>query len=98
MAHLLGNNFNLSKSILMSNYKKLIQNNDTFLMMDAVFKEQTNNGIIEKVENLNDFIAEHPEHSFLPRMGIFKMDRSTSKCRVVYLSNLCEASGKDKLS
>ena len=33
---------------------------------------------------------DHPESSFLPHMGIFKMKNQTTKVRIVYLSNLCE--------
>ncbi|XP_068207392.1 uncharacterized protein [Palaemon carinicauda] len=58
--------------------------------MDKVFKEQESMGIIERINNLPEFIREHPNHSFLPHMGIFKMDRETTKCRIVYLSNLCQ--------
>ena len=35
-------------------------------------------------------MTEHPSHSFLPFMPVMKPDRETTKCRVVFLSNLCE--------
>ena len=58
--------------------------------MDQTFREQERNGIIEKIDNLQVFLDEHPDHSFLPHMPVFKPDRQTTKCRIVYLSNLCE--------
>ena len=36
----------------------------------------------------------HPEHSFMPFMGVFKPERDTTKCRVVFLSNLYEKNSK----
>ena len=89
--HLLGRNFNLSKQILSSNLKKL-QKTDRLEMYDKVFKEQENLGIVERIENVEDYIKDNPDCSFLPHMGVFKMSRSTTKCRIVYLSNLCEKS------
>ncbi|XP_068211750.1 uncharacterized protein [Palaemon carinicauda] len=55
-----------------------------------VFKEQADAGIIERIENLDQFNKEHPESSFMPFMGIFKPDRETTKCRVVFLSDLSD--------
>ena len=43
------------------------------------------------MDNLDQFRTEYPNHSFLPHMGVFKLDRETTKCRIVFLSNLCEA-------
>ncbi|XP_068214773.1 uncharacterized protein [Palaemon carinicauda] len=33
---------------------------------------------------------EHPNYSFIPHMAVFKPQRETTKCRIVYLSNLSE--------
>ncbi len=90
VSHLLGKNYFLSKQILKSNLKKLSKNKEKLLMTDDVFKEQEEQGVIEKIGNLDQFILEHPEHSFLPHMSVLKTDRNTTKCRVVFLSNLCE--------
>ena len=59
-------------------------------MIDQSFKEQRELGIIEKIDDLDKFLEEHPRHSFLAHMAVFKPERDTTKCRVVYLSNLCE--------
>ena len=96
--HLLPQNFNLSFKILESNFKKLQQSPEKLKLYDDVFKEQEKLGIIEKVENVRDFIKIHPEASFMPHMGVFKMQRETTKCRVVFLSNLCETSKINPIS
>ena len=89
--HLLGHNFQLSKQILLSNLRKF-KDNDNLLMIDKAFKEQVTIGAIEKIPNLDKFLLEHPEAAFLAHMPIFKLDRDTTKCRNVYLSNV---TGKD---
>ena len=38
-------------------------------------------------------MRENSEASFLARMPVFKVDNQTTKCRVVFLSNLCERTG-----
>ncbi|XP_066941414.1 uncharacterized protein [Macrobrachium rosenbergii] len=58
--------------------------------MDDNVKTQESQGIIEKIPNLDQFFQEHPEHSFMAHMGVFKLSRETTKCRMVFLSNLCE--------
>ncbi|XP_068250638.1 uncharacterized protein [Palaemon carinicauda] len=49
------------------------------------------NYVLEKTtRNSEGRLKEHPESSFMPFMGIFKPDRETTKCRVVFLSNLSD--------
>ena len=89
--HLLGRNKNLATQILNSNFKKLSKKHmDRLKLIDQTFKEQAELGIIERINNLDQFLEENPRHSFLAHMGVFKPERETTKCRVVYLSNLCE--------
>ena len=88
VSHYLGKNFNLSKAILKSLTKKL--DHAKLKQIDEVFRNQENLGIIEKVPNVESFMQDHPESSFLPYMGIFRPDRDTTKVRIVFLSNLCE--------
>ncbi|XP_068228287.1 uncharacterized protein [Palaemon carinicauda] len=90
VSHMLGRNFHLAKVILESNLKKLKRNPSHLQLMNEALKEQERVGIIERIPNLDQFVHEHPEHSFLPHMGVFKLNRETTKCRVVFLSNLCE--------
>ena len=90
VSHLLGKNENLSKLIVKSNFRKYYKDGKSILMIDEVFKEQERLGIIKKMENLPKFLEEHPNYSFIPHMPIFRMDKETSKCRNVFLSNLSE--------
>ena len=86
----MGNNFYLSKQILNHTLKR-IQNNPVKLeMINDVFLEQENMGVIERIDNVEEYRTNHAEHSFMPHMPIFRMDKATTKCRNVFLSNLCE--------
>lgn len=87
--HLLGDNYNLSKKILFSNLTKLKKDN-LLTLYNKVFQEQEELGIIERINDIDGFIASHPEVSFLPHMGVVKMSRETTKVRAVFLANLCE--------
>ena len=98
VAHLLAKNRNLSEQILKSSFKKLSKNKEQLLMIDKVFREQEELGIIEKIDNLSHYLEENPHCSFLPHMPVFRMDRSTSKCRVVYLSSLKENDHTKKMT
>lgn len=88
--HLLGENYNLSHSILFSGLKKFKNDNEKLLMIDDVFKQQLRDGVIEKVGNIN--CIRNQNVSFLPHMPVFKPGSLTTKVRVVFLSNLCESS------
>ena len=91
VSHLLSTNYNMAKSILYANLKKLKTSSEKLLMYDAVLKEQIANDIIEEV-NLQTVVDNNEQYSFLPHMGVFKLTRTTTKCRIVYLSNLAEKS------
>ena len=62
--HLLGQNFLLSKQILMSNLRKLKKEDLLLQMVDKAFKEQARSGIIEIIPNVEHFIQEYPEACF----------------------------------
>ena len=94
VAHALASNYYLSQ-VLKSNLKRL-QNTDCLILYDAVIKEKVQLGIVDQVLNLTQFMTENPTASFLSHMGVFKLDRETSKCRIVYLSNLAEKSSTGK--
>ena len=87
--HLISKNYKLSIQILKSTLKKLQSNPDLLKLYDGVINEQRDSGIIERVD-IDRFTEDHPEHAFLPHMGVFKFNRETTKCRVVFLSNLKE--------
>jgi len=90
VSHLLGKNFDLAKSVLKSNLKKLKKDPTLMRMMDQTFREQEEAGIIQRIGNFEQFAAEYPNHSFMAHMGVYRMDSEFSKCRIVYLSNLCQ--------
>ena len=68
----------------------MTKNKNHLDLIEDLFKEQLSLGIIEKLDNLNEFMIEHPKCRFLPHMPIIKLSRETTKCRNVFLSNLCE--------
>ena len=85
--HLLSNNFNLAKAMLMSCLKKFSDDKEKLVMIEDNFKDLESQNIIEKVDSEKMMSA---DVSFLPHMTIFKPHKETSKARTVFLSNLCE--------
>ena len=86
VSHLLGNNFGIAKRILNSQLKKL--NQEQLIMIDNVFKEQLDMGIIKKVENMDEILDSKKPFSYLAHMPVFRPEKPSSPCRVVFLSNL----------
>ena len=95
LSHLLSSNFNLSKSTLFSNLNKYKNDPEKLALYDAVFREQEEAGIIERIHDIDAYIRENPTCSFLAHMPVFRLDRESTKCRVVYLSNLAEKGDKN---
>ena len=89
-SHLLGKNFNLAKCILKSNLKKYSKDKGKLKMIDDNFKELKNLGVIERVENFDQYAERFPNFSFLAHMPVFRMNHDSTKCRNVFLSNICE--------
>ena len=98
VAHLLSRNETLAKLILKANLKKLGKNQEHLFLMDQTIKDQISSGIIEPIENLDQYKLEHPNYSFLSHMGIFKLQRESTKCRIVFLSNLRQDEPDKKMS
>ena len=88
--HLLGQNYYLAKSVLVSNMKKHVQSNVHMKLMQDSISELENLAIIERVDNIESFVEENPSCSFMAHMQIFKLSKESTKCRTVFLSNLCE--------
>ena len=86
----LANNFAISKAILRSNHQKLRKSPEKLEMYDDVIKDQLSKGIVRRVDDIASYVRDHPTCSFLPHMGIFRMTHDSTKCRVVYLSNLAD--------
>ena len=88
--HLLSQNYKLAMSVLNSNHKKLSKTPNLLKMYDDVIQEQLKTGVIDKIVDVQKFLLENPQCSFLAHNGIFKLSKETSKCRIVFLSNLAE--------
>ena len=91
VAHLLSTNYGLAKSILYSNFAKLKKEPDKLLMYDAVLQEQIQSGVIEEVK-WQEVDEQNLDYSYLAHMGVYRFSHDTTKCRVVYMSNLSEKS------
>ena len=86
----LSQNQNLALSILQSLKHKNKKKPELLKAINETFKKQEELGIIEKVEDPVQYKKLHPNFSYLPYMAIMKPERETTKCRVVFLSNLKE--------
>ena len=86
VSHLLGDNFAVAKKILSAQTKKLTK--EQMGMIDNVFSEQVKMGIIQKVNNVDKIINSGIPYSYLAHMPVFRLDKPSSPCRVVFLSNL----------
>ncbi|KAL7632973.1 UNVERIFIED_CONTAM: hypothetical protein RMT77_016683 [Armadillidium vulgare] len=89
----LPNNFHLANSVLKSIHKKFSKQPLKLEAYDNVINEQLQNNIIQPVENIN-VLKNKNDISFIAHNAVFR-DVETTKCRIVYLSNICE---KDKLN
>lgn len=90
VSHLLGRNYGLANSILNASKVKLQKVEGHLTLVDDVVKELEGIGAIEKIPDLHKYFELYPSCSFLAHMPIIKLNRETTKCRLVYLSNLCE--------
>lgn len=90
VSHMLGKNFFLAKQILNTTIKRLQNDSDKLRIYNKVITDQENSGVIERIDDVETFMRTHPNCSFLAHMGIFKPFKESTKCRIVYLSNLCE--------
>ena len=87
-------NFSLSKAVLKSNLQRLLKCTDKLKLYDESLKSHLNDKIIEKIDDLPKYLNEHPNVSFIPHMGVFRMNHENTQCRVVLLSNLVEKSAE----
>ncbi len=89
--HKISQNYNLAYNILMANIKKLKKNPDRLKQYNEVISQQKEEGIVEVVKNTSD-LRKNKEIAFLAHNGVFRNNNDTTKCRIVYLSNLKEKS------
>ena len=87
--HLIDDNFRLAKQVLDHNVKKLKKDEQKLIQYNEVLSKQENEGIIERVPDLETLLNENPQGlSFLAHNGVFRPDHQSTKCRIVFLSNL----------
>ena len=87
--HMIGDNYSLSKTILDHNIRKLKRDRAKLQQYHEVIVKQEDEGIIERITNLDDFRREYPTGlCFLPHNGVFRPGHQSTKCRIVFLSNL----------
>ena len=98
VASYLSKNEHLAKAVLKTHLNKFRTDPNRLQLMDSTIKEQLNSGIIEKVLDLEAYKVEYPCYSFLAHMPVFKLERETSKCRIVFLSNLKDSRQELSLS
>ena len=98
VSHLLSDNYNLARNVLLSNKRKLSKDAQSLSLINNSLAELLDIGAIEKIDNLPKYIEEFPQHSFLAHMPIIKLGRESTKCRVVFLSNLCDKRVKNSIS
>ena len=87
----LSKNEQLAKAVLKANFNRYSKQPGSLELIDHTIKEQLRSGIIERIPDLDTYKVENPCYSFLAHMPVFKPERDTTKCRVVFLSNLKDA-------
>lgn len=85
----LGSNEKLAFKVLES-IKKKYKGSDVLNRINEVFDSQVKAGIIEKVQDLNNYKLKFPNYSFISHSPVIKEDRDTTKVRVIYMANLAE--------
>ena len=50
------------------------------------------------MQNVDEYLLSNPQASFMPYMGVFRLSRETTKCRIVFLSNLVEKNSNNNLT
>ena len=94
--HKLPNNYKLASNILKSNLKKLNKDSSKLEQYNKVFTEQLEAGIIEKVPL--ERLINNNNVSFMGHMAVFREHVESTKCRVVFMSNICEKMKNGSLS
>ena len=86
--HRLPHNYDLAVNILRSLTKKLKEVPDRLCKYNDVIEQQIKSRIIERVDL--DVLKNDPKVSFLGHNAIFRENVESTKCRIVYWSNLAE--------
>ena len=83
--HQLSQNYKLAFSMLNSTLKKLKSTKDALKQVNDVFLEQEGEGIIERINDLPDYLKTHPNCAFLAHMPVIRQDAKSTKVRMVFL-------------
>ena len=94
--HRLPDNYTLAHSVLKSTYKKFSKQPDKLAQYDDAIQLQLEQGIIEEVPH--DTIKYDSRISYLPHNAVYKENSASTKCRVVFMSNLCDKRCSSNLS
>ena len=87
--HLIDDSFHLAKQVLDHNVKKLKKDEQKLIQYNEVLSKQESEGIIERIPDLETLLNENPQGlSFLAHNGVFRPDHQSTKCWIVFLSNL----------
>ncbi|XP_068225629.1 uncharacterized protein [Palaemon carinicauda] len=86
---LLGSNERLAFKVMCS-LKKKYMNSNVLKRIDEVFQSQIDLGIIEKVEDFEEYKRKFPKYFFISHSPVIKEERDTTKVRVIYMANLAE--------
>jgi hypothetical protein len=66
-------------------------------MHDTV-KELESIGAVERITNLEQYLEENPNYSFLAHMPVIRAHKESTKCRMVFLSNLADKNESSAIS
>ena len=89
LEHLLPNNFHLANCVLKSILKKYKKEPLKLEAYNNVIVDQLEKGIIQPVQNINS-LKNNDKISFLAHNAVFRENTESTKCRIVFLSNICD--------
>ena len=94
----LPNNYWIAKKLLDSVHSKFKNKKEQLEQYDGVIKQQIRDGILAESDSNIDALRASPEVSFVAHNAVFRPGATSTKCRVVLLSNLCEKKPQGSLS
>ena len=91
----LPDNYRMAQAMARSLEMKYSKDPEKMNMMNSSIKDLEEQGIIEKVHDIDALMEQDPSCSFLGHKPVFRMEKTSTKCRIVFLSNVC---AKKKIS
>ena len=95
--HHLSRNMKIAYSMLASAHKKLSAMENGLVEVNKVFLEQEQEGIIERIPNIDNYLETHPNAAFLAHMPVVRTDSKSTKVRMVFLPTQSEKTGDSGL-